>query len=228
MGYPVVYLLPGSSDLPDTWVKGGSIAEQMNALLIEGQVQSMILVVPQESPGLRKATNNVNSGYVDGPLGNWATYITRDVVNEIDSDYRTVRSKDGRAIAGLSEGGYDAMNLRLKNPSEYGVIGSFSGYFTIDESDLSRVFGGDQSLADANSPAVYLPQLEGELSAIYFYVGQDDTHYLAENQAFAEELKARGVPFEFETFSGKHNWDLWAAHLPDFLIFANEQLTGEK
>jgi S-formylglutathione hydrolase FrmB len=161
-------------------------------------------------------------------LGNWATYTTKDLVNEIDSNYRTVQSKDGRAMAGNSEGGYGAMNLGLKNPSEFGVIGSFSGYFTIDENDLSRIFGGDRSLAEANSPMLYLPRLEGELPAIYFIVGQDDEHYLQENTKFAEELKARGIPFEFETFSGKHNWDLWAAHLSDFLIFANEHLTGEK
>jgi enterochelin esterase-like enzyme len=222
--YPVVYLLPGSGGGTSQWVKAGNIAGQMDSLLAQGQVQPMILVVPQESP----ARFTPNTGYVDGPLGDWATYTTRDLVNEIDSDYRTVRSKDGRAIAGLSEGGYGAMNLGLKNPSEFGVIGSFSGYFTIDEDDLSRVFGGDQSLAEANSPMLYLPQLEGELPAIYFYVGQDDTHYLEENQEFAEELKAHGASFEFETFPGTHNWDLWAAHLSDFLIFANEHLTGEK
>jgi enterochelin esterase-like enzyme len=75
---------------------------------------------------------------------------------------------------------------------------------------------------------VYLPQLEGGLPAIYFYVGQGEGHNLEQNQKFANELKAQGVPFKFETFSGKHNWDLWAAHLSDFLIFANEYLTGEK
>jgi enterochelin esterase-like enzyme len=221
--YPVVYLLPGSSGGINTWVNGGSMAEQMDALLARGQVRPMILVVPQERPGRQSVKG---TGYVDGPLGNWATYTTRDVVDEIDSKYRTVTSKDGRAIAGNSEGGYGAMNLGLKNPSEFGVIGSFSGYFTIDENDLSRIFGGDRSLAEANSPMLYLPRLEGELPAIYFIVGQDDEHYLQENTKFAEELKARGASFEFDTFPGKHNWDLWQAHLQDFLIFASEHLTG--
>jgi enterochelin esterase-like enzyme len=220
--YPVVYLLPGSSGGTGPWVKAGGMAEQMDALLSQRQVRPMILVVPEESP----AQLTPNTGYVDGPLGNWATYTTRDVVDEIDSNYRTVQSKDGRAIAGLSEGGYGAMNLGLKNPSEFGVIGSFSGYFTIDEDDLSRVFGGDRSLAEANSPMLYLPQLEGELPAIYFYVGQNEGHNLAENLKFAQELKARGASFEFNTFPGKHNWDLWRAHLQDFLIFASEHLTG--
>jgi enterochelin esterase-like enzyme len=223
--YPVVYLLPGSSGDTKVWVNGGDIEEQMDDLLAQNKVRPMILVVPEERSRLFSIRG---TGYVDGPLGNWATYTTQDVVKEIDCNYRTVQYKDGRAIAGSSEGGYGAMNLGLKNPSEFGVIGSFSGYFTIGEDDLARIFDGDRSLADANSPMLYLPQLEGELPVIYFYVGRDDTHYLEENQKFAEELKARGASFEFETFSGTHNWDLWAAHLPDFLIFAGERLTDEQ
>jgi enterochelin esterase-like enzyme len=220
--YPVVYLLPGSSGGTGPWVRAGGMAEQMDTLLAQGQVQPMILVVPQESPG----RFTPNTGYVDGPLGDWATYTTRDLVKEIDFNYRTVASADGRAIAGLSEGGYGAMNLGLKNPSEYGVIGSFSGYFTLNEDDTSTLLGGDQGLAAANSPMTYLPQLEGELPAIYFYVGQGEGRNLKENKKFAEALRARGVSFDFEIYSGKHNWDFWRAHLPDFLIFASEHLAA--
>jgi enterochelin esterase-like enzyme len=223
--YPVVYLLPGSSGGANVWMNGGDVARQMDTLLDQGKVRSMILVSPQERPGSQSVKG---TGYIDGPLGNWATYTTQDLVDEIDSNYRTVESKDGRAIAGNSEGGYGAMNLGLKNLSEYGVIGSFSGYFTIDEKDLSRIFGGDKSLAEANSPMLYLPQLEGELPALYLLIGQDDKHYLEENSKFAEELKARGASVDFETFPGSHNWDLWGAHVPDFLIYTSEHLTGGK
>ncbi len=222
--YPVVYLLPGSSGSTKAWVNAGGMAEQMDSLLAQGQVRPMILVTPQETP----SRFTFAPGYVDGPLGNWATYTTRDLVNEIDHKYRTVRSKDGRAIAGNSEGGYGAMNLGLKNPSEFGVIGSFSGYFTIDEDDISRIFGGDQDLAKANSPTIYLPQLEGTLPAIFLYVGQGEGRNLAENSRFANELKAYGTSFEFNTFPGTHSWDLWREHLPEFLIFASEHLTGEE
>jgi enterochelin esterase-like enzyme len=222
--YPVVYLLPGSSGSANVWMKGGDIANQMDTLLAQGKVRPMILVSPQERPGPYTVKG---TGYVDGPLGNWATYTTQDLVNEIDSNYRTVQSKDGRAIAGNSEGAYGAMNLGLKNPSEYGVIGSFSGYFTIDSQDLSRIFGGDQSLADENSPLLYVPVLEGELPAIYLLIGQEDPHHLEENQEFAAELKARGdTTVDFESFPGAHNWDLWGEHVPDFLVFASEHLTG--
>jgi len=223
--YPVVYLLPGSSGSSHVWMNGGDIANEMDTLLAQGKVQPMILVSPEERPGPYTVKG---TGYVDGPVGNWATYTTQNLVNEIDSNYRTVQSREGRAIVGNSEGAYGAMNLGLKNPSEYGVIGSFSGYFTIkSKKDLSRIFGGDQSLADENSPMLYLSQLEGELPAIYLLIGQDDKHNLEENYEFAEALKARGATsVDFESFSGAHNWDLWGAHVADFLVFASEHLTG--
>lgn len=218
--YPVVYLLPGSTGGIRSWGLA-SLREQMDTLLAQQQLQPMILVVPEET--LENSAKDSNGGYVDGPLGNWATYTTGDVVDEIDTNYRTVKSKDGRVIAGNSEGGYGAMNLGLKNPTEFRVIGSFSGYYTIDERDLSYIFGGDQSLAEENSPMLYLPQLEGELPAIYLVVGQDDKQYLAENQRFARELQARDARLQFDTVSGGHQTK---EYLADFLIFAGEHLTG--
>jgi enterochelin esterase-like enzyme len=222
MRYPVVYLLPGTSGSTRVWMNAGDMANQMDNLLDQGQVQPMILVTAQQN----FAQLTPAGGYADGPRGDWETYTTRDLVNEIDSKYRTIRSKDGRAIAGNSEGGYGAMNLGLRNPSEFGVIGSFSGYFTIDDKDLSQVFDGDESLAEANNPMAYVPQLEGSLPLIYIVVGQDEGKNLQENLKFAEELKAQGASFEFHTFAGKHNWDSWREELPGFLVFASENLSG--
>lgn len=221
--YPVVYLLHGRPGTADDWEKKGGASDAMDTLLARGQVRPMIVVIPQGSASrFAPAT-----GYVDAFEGNWGTYVTRDLLDEIDSKYRTVESKDGRAVAGNSEGGYAAMNLGLKNPSEFGVIGSFSEYFTPDQEDKEGIFGGDQSSADANSPMTYLLRLEGTLPASWLsIIGQDDNKYLKQNQEFTAELKARGASFEFNTFPGKHSWTFWRAHLPDFLIFASEQLTG--
>ena len=60
---------------------------------------------------------------------------------------------------------------------------------------------------------------------IYFYVGQNGgAKNRVENQEFAKELKAYGASYEFNIFPGRHNWDLWKARLPDFLIFASQHL----
>jgi enterochelin esterase-like enzyme len=203
------------------WVSKGGAAEAMDTLLPQRQVQPMIVVMPTGDA----SAWGPETGWVDGSQGDWGTYTTRDLVDEIDSKYRTVDTAEGRAIAGNSEGGWAAANLGLKNPSEFGVIGSFSGYFTADEQETRDLFNGDQSLADANSPMSYLPQLEGTLPPIYLLVGQDDrAPDPEENQEFAEELEVRNASYEFDNLSGSHGWDFWRAHLPDFLIFASERL----
>jgi enterochelin esterase-like enzyme len=219
--YPVVYLLHGRPGTDDDWESKGGASDTMDTLLARGQVQPMIVVMPTGDA----SAWGPETGWVDGFQGDWGTYTTRDLVDEIDSNYRTVNSPEGRAIAGNSEGGWAAANLGLKNPSEFGVIGSFSGYFTVDEQETTDLFNGDQSLADANSPMIYLPQLEGRLPPIYLLVGQDDRPPdPEENQEFAEELEACDASYEFDNLSGSHGWDFWRAHLPDFLIFASKRL----
>jgi enterochelin esterase-like enzyme len=223
--YPVVYLLHGVPGTDDDWVSKGGAADAMDTLLARGQAQPMIVVIPTGA----NSRWGPETGWVDGSQGGWGTYTTQDLVSEIDSNYRTVASADGRAIAGNSEGGWAAANLGLKNPSEFGVVGSFSGYFSADDQDKNNLFDGDQSLADANSPMTYLPQLGGELPAIYLLQEQDQggrfQQDFEENQEFAEELKARDATYEFDNPSGgDHNWDFWRARLPDFLIFASHHL----
>ena len=218
--YPVVYLLHGSPGAANDWVTVGGVDIKMDTLLARQKVRPMIIVMSQGSPS-RFATS---TEYVNGPLGRWNTYVTRDLVRQVDSKYRTVASAKGRAIAGLSEGGYAAMNLGLKNTGEYGVIGSFSGYFT--ERANWRALGGSKTLAAANSPASYLPKIKGRLPKIYFYVGSGERHYVKDNRKFARQLKARGAPYVFNIYPGGHSWNLWRDHLPGFLIFASRNLTG--
>lgn len=218
--YPVVYLLHGVPGAQNDWLSVGSANVWMDNLLARKKVRPMILVMPQGSVSRFASSTE----YVNGPLGRWATYITRDLVRKIDSSYRTVRSKHGRAIAGLSEGAYAAMNLGLKHGNEYGVIGSFSGYFT--EPSNQPAFGNNKKLAADNSPATYIPELKRPLPKIYFYVGAGDRQYAAANRKFALGLKSNGISATFHVYPGRHSWKLWRDHLPGFLIFASKNLTG--
>jgi enterochelin esterase-like enzyme len=216
--FPVIYLLHGVPGSYWDWVSVGGLDVRMDNLLAQRKIRPAIVVMPQGSPS-RFATS---TEYVDGPEGRWATYITRDLVEHVDSTYRTIPSRGGRAIAGLSEGGYGAMNLGLKDQGEFGVIGSFSGYFV--EGANQPAFGGDKTLAAENSPALYLSRLEGRLPEIYFYVGRGEGRYAAQNRRFARELRAKGASFEFRVFPGTHSWSLWRDHLDGFLIYASRNL----
>ncbi|MGI9048496.1 MAG: alpha/beta hydrolase-fold protein, partial [Rubrobacteraceae bacterium] len=132
---------------------------------------------------------------------------------------------DGRGIAGLSEGGFGAANLGLKNRAEFGVIGSFSGYFKMFPEDAKQLDSNDtRMLIQENSPALYLPNLRGKMPAFYLFVGEQDKDFLESEKQFAGQLSSLHVTHEFHTYPGKHAWSLWEKHLSGFFIFASAHL----
>ena len=135
--FPVVYLLhgytgnartfasnaftgfywPAESDFPE-----GGIYSLLNDLIIAGELKEMIVVMPDAS--------NMYGGswYTNSELtGNYEDYVVEDLVGYIDSNYRTIPSRDSRAIVGHSMGGYGAMKLAMKHPDVFGAVASHCG-----------------------------------------------------------------------------------------------------
>jgi esterase/lipase superfamily enzyme len=94
----------------------------------------------------------------------------------IDARYRTIASAGGRGIAGLSEGGYGALNIGLHHPGEFGLLESWSGYMTAD--NIPAIFGHDASVLAYNSPARWITSVASQVRAqhtyIWFYCGAGD------------------------------------------------------
>src|SRR5712692_9064157 len=145
--YPVLYLLHGVPGRPDAFlriVRAGIIDD---VLVAQRRAQPLLVVMPSGSTGLftdKEWANGVRPG--EG----WETFVARDLVREIDRRYRTIANGRGRAIAGLSEGGYGALNIGLHHAGEFGVIESWSGYEHAP--DIRSVFGHVRSLLAYNSP----------------------------------------------------------------------------
>jgi S-formylglutathione hydrolase FrmB len=66
------------------------------------------------------------------PGNGWETFVTRDLVRAIDARYRTIPDGTARGLAGLSEGGYGALNIGLHHPGEFDLLESWSGYMIAD------------------------------------------------------------------------------------------------
>lgn len=114
--YPVLYLLHGGVDDFRSWTDKGD-AEAITA------DADLIVVMPDSGPTM---------GYVDwfnggafGPPA-WETYHVDELVPWIDSTYRTVASREGRAIAGLSMGGGGAMHYAAKHPDTFVYAAGYS------------------------------------------------------------------------------------------------------
>jgi len=220
--YPVVYLLHGFPGRPLAFLLTVRLGVVEDELYAKGKGQPVILVMPFGSTGTftdEEWANGVGTGE------DWATFVSRDHVQPIDARYRTVAAPAGRAIAGLSEGGYGAINVALHNPGEFRVVESWSGYERA--AHIRSIFGRELQSVTANSPLDTLPAAAPELRRahvyFWFYSGTDDA-LRVQNRAFADELKRLQVPHRYLVFRGGHNWALWRGQATRELLAVEKRL----
>ena len=220
--YPVFYLLHGFPGRPAAFlltVRAGVVDDILTA---KGRAQPLILVMPFGSTSTftdKEWANGV------GSHEGWETFVARDLVHAIDSRYRTIANGSGRALGGLSEGGYGALNIGLHHPGEFRVLESWSGYEKAD--DLKSIFGGDPLLLTHNSPLVTLapaaPALREAHTYVWFYSGTTD-RLRKQNRAFGAALARAGIEHRFFLVRGGHNWGLWRGQASRALLAAATHL----
>jgi S-formylglutathione hydrolase len=120
--YPVVYFLHQFGGLAGTYVP--VMKEVYARLLSTGEVKEMIIVFPDGSNKLG------GSWYLSSPtIGDYETYLTKEFVDLIDKQYRTIPDRDSRGITGCSMGGIGALRLAFKYPDVFSVAAGVSGYY---------------------------------------------------------------------------------------------------
>ena len=222
--YPVFYFLhglPGEMFTYRTVLQGLAVED---VLIAQRRLKPMIVVVPG-------GPWRGDTEWADGirPVSGWDTFVSRDLVRAIDRRFRTIPRTIDRAIAGLSEGGYGALNIGLHHPEVFGTIESWSGYTIADPT--SGVFGTDARLLEYDSPLRFLPNVVQELrryhTLFWFYVGIDD-RFFHQNLAFADELTKFRIPHFFFSAVGGHSWPLWRHNLGPALIVASWRMTVKR
>ena len=218
--YPVIYFLHG---LPAA--AGSFLGADFLARALDSSGRRAIVVAPQ---GARD--NDSDPEYLDwGPGRNWETAITRDVVGYVDSHLRTIAKRQGRAIVGLSAGGYGAVMLALHHLPAFSVVESWSGYFHPTDPAGERALDLGTARANANASAhAFVKTLKQGFARrptfFAFYVGAGDTRFRAENREFHRELVAAGVPHRFRIYPGGHAQSVWNAHAQAWLAVAVDHL----
>jgi len=205
--YPVLYLLHGFPGRPLAFLQTVQMGIVDDVLTTRKRAQPLILVMPFGSTGTYDDQEWVNG---IGTNSGWATFVSRDLVHYMDSHYRTIASARGRAVAGLSEGGYGAINIAVQHPHEFSVVESWSGYERPDK--LESIFGPRLQLLPANDPRLLVrraaPTLRELRTYFWFYSGSTD-RYRKQNAAFAHELSALRVSYKYRLVYGGHNWAIW-------------------
>ncbi len=223
--YPVVYLLHGLTGHFGNWADKTKLADY-------AKNYRYIFVMPEGD----------NGWYTDSATAandKYESYIVRELIPEIERKFRASKTRDGRAIAGLSMGGYGAVKFGFKYPQMFALVGSFSGALgaaswdekavgtkgTIAETLLS-VFGSSDN---ANRPANDIFKMAADATAeqkksfpfIYQSCGTEDFLY-KNNRDFVDLLQEKKIPHEFRETPGGHEWNFWNTQIKEFLE-ASEQ-----
>jgi putative tributyrin esterase len=206
--YPVVYLLHGFPGVPITYFRAGRLGVVEDILVAKRRIGPVILVAPFGSTGAFTDKEWVNGVR---PHEAWETFLAHDVVHAVDGRYRTIRAGWARALVGLSEGGYGALNIGLHHPGEFHVLESWSGYEQADA--IASIFGEGTAALRRNSPASTLsaaaPRLRAAHTYVWFYSGSTDRTLLAQNAAFEHGLARLGIASHYMVVRGGHDWALW-------------------
>lgn len=206
--YPVLYLLHGLYGWYGEWLEVG-IAVTMDELLREGEIEPFIIVLPE---GDASAWMNWPDG---GPR--WGDQVVDDLVAHVDQTYRTRPEPERRAIGGLSMGGEAALQIALRFPSIFGIVGAHAPTMRLTYDQVPVEAYGDEERWRHHQSLWLIEHLDhARLLAIWIDVGDQDP-YFTSAEALHEALEARGVSHAYWTPVGTHEAEYWVLHQAEYL-----------
>jgi len=225
--YPVLYLLHGLSGHYSDWITRTNLADY-------AAQYRMIVVTPEGN----------DSWYTDSatvPTDKYESYILKELIPDVQGRYRTIEARYGRAIAGLSMGGYGSLKFGLKSPSTFVFVGSVSGalgasHANEQESGASRwasslkIFGPpDSETRKANDLFLLVkgltPDRIASLPFFYFDCGTEDSAYIfSTNHDLATLMAEKKIPHEYRELPGDHSWGYWDQQVQEVIKMAAKKM----
>lgn len=202
--FPVVYLLHGAGGDYSDWIK------QVPAIASCADTYQLIIVCPD---------GGKTGWYFDSPVHasfKYETYVSSELVKWVDGRYKTIKSREGRAITGLSMGGHGALYLAFKHQNIYGAAGSMSGCVDLrpfpNNWEIAKRLGkyADYPERWEQNSVINLTHLltPGSLTLI-IDCGVSD-FFFPVNQKLHEKLMLMNIPHDFIARPGEHSWAYWA------------------
>ncbi len=214
--FPVLYLLHGAGGDCHDWLKKVPLLKEYV------DTYNYIVVCPD---------GGKTSWYFDSPIDEsmqYESYITQDVIKAVDNTYRTIDSRSGRAIAGLSMGGHGAFYLSFKHQDLFGAAGSTSGGLDIrpfprnwDIAKRLGTYADNKDVWETNTVINLIYLLNGRGIKLIMDCGIDDFFYEA-NKRVHNKLLERNIPHDYIERPGKHNNAYWANSIKYQMLFFKE------
>jgi putative tributyrin esterase len=216
--YPVLYLLHGGGQDHTTFATRSWFGELPS--------RNMIIVTPDVGESWY-----VNS--VSDPTARYEDFIVKDLVAHVDTNYRTIATREGRAVAGVSMGAWGAMLLGLKHHQLFGAIGALGSPFGISRQDpnmdmTSRTqqrFGAPGTPERRErDPGTLASEIAPESLPLLFLACGSQDLFVRDNRAFVERLAERKLPYEYRELSPfGHSWEVWDAQIIHFIEIVVER-----
>jgi enterochelin esterase family protein len=206
--FPILYLLHGAMDSDDSWTTVGRAGFILDNLIAAGKAEPMVVAMPAGHTG---------PFHFGMPLSidDFVADFTGDVMPWIESHYRVHTDRAHRALAGLSMGGAQTLEIAIADLERFGYIGVFSsGVFGIGGQGPGARPGEppwEETHAEALGDA---PAREG-LKLVWFATGKED-FLLQMSRATVEALREHGFEVEYEETDGGHTWKNWREYLNVF------------
>lgn len=225
--YPVLYLLHGTGGDENAWIELGRAPVIFDNLISKGEMEPAIVVMPNGVIDIDSAPGYGPAGLVEPVTRteNWMNgrfdMMFPEIVSFIDSTYRTQSVAESRAIAGLSMGGFNSMNISRQYPGMFSWVGLFSAAM------LDRAQGDNDIFHDEDLKLKQ--QMSGPLKLYWIGIGNDDFLY-EQNVRYRQKLDSIGFPYEYHESSLGHLWLNWRDYLVIFArkIFKNQEYGAEK
>lgn len=270
--WPVFYYLHGLTGSETNWVKHGYLDKTADRLGL-----AAIVVMPdgdddfyidsampidyaacmKDGSGLFPLSGHSSRAKECVRHRAYETYIVDDLVHEIDGHFRTIATREGRAIAGLSMGGYGALVLAMRHLDMFAAAASHSGvdallYAGPHPYDASAVqlwddptkldsklgpfgrwlrglYGDELANYRAHDPATLIDALAPGQLAIYLDCGSEDDFQLDATAAYLHDrLRARKLDHTYYVGPGKHDFTFWAPRVEHSLAFLRDHTAAPR
>lgn len=212
--YPVLYLLHGMGGDENSWNELGRASVILDNLIATGQAEPMIVIMPNGNARLAAAPGETQAGMYE-PRGEHSMADAgsfeesfKDIVEYVDSHYRTIPDKGHRAMAGLSMGGGHTWRTTMLMPDKFDYVGLFSAAVRWNGTGLGE---SKEDITEplrrqfANAPKLY-----------WIGIGKDDFLYDL-NKEYRDLLDRMKIKYEYHESDGGHVWSNWRKYLVEFV-----------
>jgi enterochelin esterase family protein len=208
--YPVFYLLHGAFDTDDAWTTVGRAGYILDNLIAGKKAVPMIVVMPAGHTGPftfgAPSRETARDEFTEDFLNDLKPYI--------EKNYRVLNSRKHRAIAGLSMGGMQTLNIAIPHLNEYAHIGVFSsGIFELGGMNFMAVPGS--SWEERNAAFLKNTLWKKGLRTFWFATGKED-FLLTVSSKTIELFQKYNFPVVFRESGGGHTWANWREYLNEF------------